>query len=907
MTKTVSEIRLTDVQGLSPRVWLCLGAGISREEVKAYFFRQGAAMASHAVLSWEELALRCLPEVAGGRTLGPVSRQRVLKQLLAKPGVGRYFPELKRLRRQRSFFRKLDRSLHSGRLSFAHEQEEAVLHQRLDERFGKNPVREEIRVLSRAWDAWLAESGQWDMPRLLREATQRLREGLPSSLGVGASPPDRIVFLSVQDLHPVQAAFREELAHHVEVAEYRAPVSAPADPAAGPRWDWQQWHTPDDAADALADQLAMEVGGVGRWERATVLIPDDPAYRRSVARAFAQRGLPLENPRDPTLLRYSEALKLALQPLRLVAEDFPRAEAISWLRRARSEHPECGAWIQEILSRGIRQGLNRYRGGNLVLVHEEFSGLKTRLGGKLTATEMALAHLQELKSLRAELPLWVPRVLEQAWGQVLADQELLGLGSQRAPARHWQERLGENLEQMPPPVPPLRPRRGVVLHRLGQAPIPLPSVEEGEELFCLGLPAQWLDPAQAGASADAGDYWFSARERESLAQEFGIRSPLHVVKEKKASIQAWLGRVAKVTILESQYDWDGAELESAAVVWTELGCALASPEIQGAHSRWQASFRSPSQLQPQEVSLPEVAVSSSGLPRIRASELDRYSRCAFQALGSYRWRLGDRREPMIEPWPEYKGRLLHKAVELLLLSRQPDGEFSVSVEAALERAWEHTRPQGMLDGRRLRGYAHARYLKVLHLFTEEEKRYWLRAKTEILSVERAIGGALTLNLPEAQIYGVPDRVDAHRDGVLIIDYKTSSAVPTGERMLQDRYRLQLPAYALAAQEKLGHAPLGVQFVQLDRTGARGRGVFFSKWNGKSEGSLTDLTRRSKSLMPEDRLPDQVWQEFRAAIQEETRAYLAGRFTPHPKDRTECDHCSYYDLCGRGRLATTRTT
>ena len=60
-------------------------------------------------------------------------------------------------------------------------------------------------------------------------------------------------------------------------------------------------------------------------------------------------------------------------------------------------------------------------------------------------------------------------------------------------------------------------------------------------------------------------------------------------------------------------------------------------------------------------------------PILTASELDRYTRCPFQALVYYRWRLEDLRRPAMELRPDIKGIVLHEAVRKIMAD--PENSF----------------------------------------------------------------------------------------------------------------------------------------------------------------------------------------------------------------------------------------
>jgi ATP-dependent helicase/DNAse subunit B len=164
-----------------------------------------------------------------------------------------------------------------------------------------------------------------------------------------------------------------------------------------------------------------------------------------------------------------------------------------------------------------------------------------------------------------------------------------------------------------------------------------------------------------------------------------------------------------------------------------------------------------------------------------------------------------------------------------------------------------------------------------------------------------------LDYPHFSLVGKPDRIDQHKDGLFILDYKSSSAVPHGSEILQQRYRLQLPFYALAVKKRFNQPILGVQFVELNRKGARKSGILFKKHNGKEPGKLTQLRSNSKSLF--DVHPEEIWSLAEEALLRDAESFLQGKFVAKPRTERaekECSSCSLGDLCGLRRRAASES-
>jgi RecB family exonuclease len=353
---------------------------------------------------------------------------------------------------------------------------------------------------------------------------------------------------------------------------------------------------------------------------------------------------------------------------------------------------------------------------------------------------------------------------------------------------------------------------------------------------------------------------------------------------------------------------DGRERETIDSLLREIALSLKlppetvpeKPVERGAHPRWIRSYGAQRPVPSLEVKLPplaEILQAPGGLPpEITATAIDSYSRCGFQALAYHRWRLRDMRDPDTELWPEARGNILHAAVKHLLESRDPNGEFAVSSREALDRAWERENPRGLLRSPRAEQYVRSRMLVILDAFREKEREYFTRAPSKIASLDST---RFKLSFDDVAIVGTPDRIDEHPEGIFVLDYKTSSSLPNGTDMVELGYRLQLPFYALAASGSFHKPVLGLQFVELNRKGSRSSGIFFKKYNGKEPGKLTQLTARSKSLLPIE--PEAAWSALEKQLHDQARSYVQGEFKARPKKEKECSTCMVADFCGFRRL------
>lgn len=883
----VLPLSVEEISGLTPQAWVSIGAGYSREDVKAALL--GApdckGFVGEAVSSLTDIARNLISsDLEADRVLAPTARQEVLRALLKDRRIAQAsggFPELTRLKRQARFLKKLDMAIQAGRMSFAHEEEEQVYLERLSARLGagsERAVQSEVRTLSIAYVGILEAYGLWDQALLYQKATARLEQsGWPDEM----RRPKKIYFFSNQLSENRERAFLEALGRFVEIV-----IPGTSSPAVM-RPKWQRWHTLDDAVEGMFDEI-LEAGA--EPHSFSILIPDQAEIRRTLLRAIAERGLPLADPRDPSRVRWDESIKWAMLPLELVGRDFERDSVISYC----SGSPEfrSQAVIEDINNRGIRQGLSFYRGGKLVGLHTRLEELMKIFGGKKTLSELSEAHLNYIlkQGANAELS-WMHEFFKRFWDSYLKDLKLLEfleVCDKKMPLRLWLERVQQRLQDATPPADALKATQGVEIFRLSQAP-----THHTKQLWIFGMPADFL------SNASSGDYWWSEREREVLGAEFSVRSSVQVRDERIAALRAWCASTEKLTILDAHYDYDGAERESLQATFRELAPVLGAeiePSEMGAHRRWLQSFSALRPVQPQEVRLPPLP-RGVDLPTLSATALDHYSRCAFQGLAFHRWKLQNQRDPDTELWPEVRGNILHQAVKHLLKTRDLEGNFTLTPFQALELGWKEKPPRGLMMSPRVVAYNKSRMLRVLEVFCEKEREYFNKTHATPISLDER---SLRLEFQEFAVVGTPDRIDKLTDGLFIMDYKSKSVVPNGSDMLEMGYCLQLPFYALAAAQQMDEPVVGLQFIQLIPKGTRSSGLFFKKYNGKEPGKITQLTRASKSLLEIE--PAEAFSELHEQIEAHAQAYLAGVFDAHPKKRDkECTACSVSDLCGFKRL------
>lgn len=876
---------LNGLSGLDPKLWICVEGKYSREDIKTYLLSCGISFVSNAVTNLQALSVQLInysgdsQVVKPENILGSLVRQETLKQIFLELRFGAHqekFPELRRLKRNRGFFRKLDQTLQKSRMTFSHWEEEEVFNDFLNEKIGNNPRREEVRIFARLYEAWLQQHALWDLPLLLRKASEVLSQGWPEKM----RKPDRVLVFS-SSLESLEEGFYQNLGDYT-IVERVDPDSIFAQKKKGSSWSWERWHTLDSAVDSMVEQMDSSQEVVKHY----VLIPGASSERRILDRSFADAQLPLADPRDPLKLKKDEELKNATLPLRVVGRGYDRQDVLDWLKTERREDLRLSQWITQISENGIKKDLRSYQVGDLSSLHAELEHLEKTFGDRKVCADFSEAHLRYLNE--NDYSQEVIQILESCWSDFVSDLSKIGIQGRKAPALFWLQGLVDRLEQMHLPPEPLRSREGVFVYRFQQAP-PLFLLQQTQVVL-------WLVslPVQISEYEKGGDYWYSERERESLSVEFNVQSSIKRSQELLENVKLWTQVADQVNIMDAHYSELGKENESILPALKELRAPQdIEIEEKGIHPRWRKSFEATFKT---ESWSSEVRLSPFRFEKIRASELDRYSRCAFQALGAYRWSLRDYREAGYDLWPDIRGIILHKAVEILVSSYSKDFTSLPSFSECVDSAWSLKKPKGLLFSPQMEEYHKSRMVKILEAFYQKEKEYLKRSGARVLSLEEREG--LSLEIEGVRVQGIPDRIDEIPGrGVLVIDYKTSSALPSGKEMVDLGVFLQLPFYALASKQKYGQECVGLQFVELNLKAGRSKGIFFQQDNGKGDGKIIH-TRSKLNVFEEE--PQELWSRVETHVRTAVNHLKSGCYDPQPKLSRECRSCLYSDLCSLKR-------
>jgi len=278
--KLKETIESARVSGLDPKDWIIVEAGVSREEVKESFLASGMGFTSQAIQDLTSVTRWILGSLVDAkRVLGAPSRQEVLRGLLGNRELLEFLPEIRRLKRQKDFYKKLDRSIQAARMTYASADERDAQEERLDQTGGSGILRREMLIVITAYEEWLSGNQAWDLPRLLLAAT-----GALGSTEIEFVFPERILVLSRELGESRSEAFFEVLGRRVQVERV---FVAESDETAPLKCEskWEEWHTVDDCCDRLGDAL-LEAYRAGTLSDNGVLLPDLPPVRRSLKRAL---------------------------------------------------------------------------------------------------------------------------------------------------------------------------------------------------------------------------------------------------------------------------------------------------------------------------------------------------------------------------------------------------------------------------------------------------------------------------------------------------------------------------------------------------------------------------------------------------------------------------------------------
>lgn len=296
--------------------------------------------------------------------------------------------------------------------------------------------------------------------------------------------------------------------------------------------------------------------------------------------------------------------------------------------------------------------------------------------------------------------------------------------------------------------------------------------------------------------------------------------------------------------------------------------------------------------------LGEALATDVGASRaLPVTSVERFARCAFQ--GYVHQILGAREVKVASETPDAResGTLVHEALAAALRAAQPllaatpidadavRARAMAAADAVLRRGGESALRSLALD------LARERVLRVVDWTIADGE--WLFALAEQAFGDERVPNAwpsLVIGTGDeaVRLRGSIDRVDVSRDAIArprrvrVIDYKSGTAAVREARKSLGETVLQVPLYAVAAEEAIGateSAGLYVPVAELDPS-FRSDDALDARWRETMDAGAAPLRERVLEVMGRVR---------------------RGELVPTPEEETFCDTCSYDGVCRRPRF------
>ncbi|HIK18384.1 MAG TPA: PD-(D/E)XK nuclease family protein [Leptolyngbyaceae cyanobacterium M33_DOE_097] len=177
-----------------------------------------------------------------------------------------------------------------------------------------------------------------------------------------------------------------------------------------------------------------------------------------------------------------------------------------------------------------------------------------------------------------------------------------------------------------------------------------------------------------------------------------------------------------------------------------------------------------------------------------ASQVTQLGQCPFKWFASRVLKLAEAEELDEELNPALRGNLYHKVVELALKAAQADPSLDVTDEQRLNDWFIEAEALVKLPSFTAWEARRVEHVKILRRAMQQPE-FWPPG-TEVLKLEEKFEG----EWQGLKIRGYVDRLDRTEDGLVLIDYKTSSKAPVGvkDETGKARIDLQLPLYQAVA-------------------------------------------------------------------------------------------------------------
>jgi CRISPR/Cas system-associated exonuclease Cas4 (RecB family) len=250
------------------------------------------------------------------------------------------------------------------------------------------------------------------------------------------------------------------------------------------------------------------------------------------------------------------------------------------------------------------------------------------------------------------------------------------------------------------------------------------------------------------------------------------------------------------------------------------------------------------------------------------SQLTSIGQCPFRWYAHKLLKLTEPEEAETALSSGLRGLLYHKVLEIALGWAVGTEDPRPIVLGRLNEAFRRAEKALALPALPAWEAQRVEHLKALRLAIEGPD--FLQQGVEVLALEQRFEGEWF----GLRVNGVVDRVDRTDEGLVLIDYKTSSSPPTGPKNEEGKTRLdiQLPLYVQAAAQALypGEKVAAAYYYSLTK------GRILKKAKVDDVSSLENFVRRVKGHVE------------------------SGRFPVDPDaERTACEFCDYDLVCRKG--------
>ncbi|MBD2093300.1 PD-(D/E)XK nuclease family protein [Microcoleus sp. FACHB-1515] len=248
-----------------------------------------------------------------------------------------------------------------------------------------------------------------------------------------------------------------------------------------------------------------------------------------------------------------------------------------------------------------------------------------------------------------------------------------------------------------------------------------------------------------------------------------------------------------------------------------------------------------------------------------ASQLTALGHCPFKWFTRYLLKLRDAEEAETELSPSLRGRLYHKALEVAFRQPIEAGDVRQQILDRLDAAFEAAEIEVSLPP--LPAWSARRQEHLIKLRRAIAASDFLHPDATVIAQEQAF----TATWFGLNVQGVIDRVDESENGLIFLDYKTSSSPPIGAKDAAGKatFDLQLPLYVQAA-------------ASLFPDRSPHHAYYYSLTKGKTLQRVT--------------IDEPALQAFVDRVKQHLQQ---GHYPVHPdRDRAACKYCSM-DLACRG--------